>query len=116
MQRFPLAVVALCGLLGGCHFPIGDRVIQVKVAVVSSEKIPIRGCELSMISRETNRVLDTATDVSPQFLNGFINPPASGGYYFKIVCPNQAGSFTSETFDFARGPYLHDLGTVSLSK
>jgi hypothetical protein len=115
MQATSLVVGLLIGAsLAGCQMPTSDRVIQVRVAVVSPDQTPIPGCRLSMKSGDSERIIDSANNIRPQFLNGFINPPTSGSYYFMISCPGHEQTYASEKFDFAHGPYLHDLGTVVL--
>ncbi len=116
MQRNAVIIVVFAYLLARCHLPIGDRVIQVKASVISGSQAPISGCRLDLVSGDMQTVLDSAPDMRPQFLSSFINPPDKGSYYFKITCPNHQDSFLSAKYNFATGPYLHDLGVVVIAR
>ena len=94
--------VTLCALVG-CSIPLGDRVIQVRARVVSESGATLRNCELSLMSGETDKVIESKLDVDPQYLNSFVDPPAQGSYYFRISCPGREKSFSTRKHSFARG-------------
>ncbi len=107
------AVIFMIGtfVLAGCS-TLGDRILQVKVATISESGTPLRDCQLSLISGETDKIIEAKSNISPEFLNSFVSPPTQGTYYFKVTCARRTKEFRSSKFGFASGPYLHELGRV----
>ena len=105
-----------CLPLLGCIAPMGDRVLAVRANVVSKSDVPLKLCSLSLYSESDDRVIDGKTAIRNEFGNSFINPPVSGRYYFKIVCDGYTQYFKSPVYDFAKPPYIHDLGKVVIEQ
>jgi hypothetical protein len=98
--------------IAGCHTLLGDRILQVSATTVSDSGTPLRDCQLSLISGDTGKVFETKDNISPEYLNSFLNPPIQGTYYFKITCAGRANEFHSSKFNFTSGPYFHKFGRI----
>jgi hypothetical protein len=110
IDRLALAVLVV---LSGCAF-LGDRILQVKVEVVSSDGMPRHGCALGLHMAGSDKPIGVRPNIQGAFLNSFVNPPMYGQYYFRISCSSLTGSFKSATYDFARAPFFHEFGRVVL--
>lgn len=107
-----LALLALIsGGLFGCVL-LGDRLLGVRVAVVTPSNTPVGDCLLSLVSAPGGKLIQQQeiTHVDPRY--GFINPPLRGRYYMSIGCPGRQEVFRSSVFDFAGPPYTHDFGEI----
>jgi hypothetical protein len=111
MRRGSVIFMIGAFVVAGCS-ALGDRLLQVKAATVSDSGTPLRDCQLSLISGETDKIIETKYNISPEFLNSFVSPPTQGTYYFKVTCAGRTTEFRSSKFNFAKGPYLHELGQI----
>jgi hypothetical protein len=101
-------------LLGGCVTP-GERLIQVRAEPISEAGTPLTNCVLGLYLVARDQLL-AEKSISREFISSFVDPPQQGHYYLKVTCPGKRDAFQSSAFDFARGPYFHELGRVVIGK
>ncbi len=89
--------------------------MQVAAQPVSEDGHLLRNCVVGWKGADTRETL-REREIHPEFLSSFANPPQDGQYYLEITCPGRQGIFRSSIYDFARGPYFHDLGRVTITK
>jgi hypothetical protein len=111
MSRTPVILLVLA-MLSACVTP-GERLIQVRADPVSDTGMPLTKCTVGLHQATDSQLLEEK-DISREFISSFVNPPQRGNYYLKIKCPGRRNEFRSSTFDFAKGPYFHDLGRIAI--
>ena len=89
--------------------------MQVAAQPVSEDGHVLRDCVLGFKGADSSETIHKR-EIHPEFLTGFINPPQHGQYYLEITCPGRQGTFRSRAYDFARAPYFHDVGRVTITK
>jgi hypothetical protein len=101
--------------LVGCVL-LGDRALGVDGEIVSEAGSPIDRCVLGLHMKKSDRLIATKSDLDSAFVRTFTNPPLYGDYYISVTCPGRSGSFKSGSYDFARPPFLHQLGKVVIAQ
>lgn len=116
MPRLTVVLVLLAILAAGCMAGMGERILQVKARPVAENGKALSNCTLSLKAANTRETIQQKPDLHPEFISSFVNPPRQGQYYVEIGCAGREGTYQSGTYDFAKGPYFHDFGTVVIRK